>query len=183
MNFITNIFKYFGFVPVQQLRELEIENESLKVKSKLFERPETKAQYHEFEPDPDSKYTVFQQYWITYCEPDYNAWYLRKLSLHPELIKPFLLEFTIYDWKDTADFMKEVNWHWSSNKCSPSISDLQSNVLSLLHSCLDDRWSGQRVVGFTDDREVSSGGFTVSIRYDNGYKVKIDFDKSLAYEY
>lgn len=177
---LKRIFSYFGYAIIEQSKLKQLETSlvvALREHQDAFSPPKLKPEisFREFEETHGMTVegrTSWNAYWKKYYEPYYQAYYLRVLSRHPQLVQPFLISFSEFDWKGTADYMKSVNWQWSDNAISPTISDLQDCVLSLLESILTD----------FDPAEPStceSGGFKVTISVENEeWRAKIDFDKT-----
>lgn len=124
----------------------------------------------------DPKYDPWNLYWRKYYSDAHLAYYLRKLSKHPDVIKPFFEAFANFSWVGTADYMRKVKWYWARNNTSPSVLDLHECVFGLLESALVEI----EKTGITDST-VESGGFKVRVVRSQNKKtrVTIQFDKSL----
>lgn len=178
---INKILAKFGYelIKVDRLSAIEaLLAKSVKDREALFKEPKVNPpiSYNEFYESNgrmiNGRY-AWNVYWKKWYEPHYQAFYLRKLSNYPHLIKPFLLAFAEFDWVGTAEYMKSVNWCWSDNTVTPTIDDLQDTVLGLLESCISEG-------DFESGESVSSGGFEVSVsKKDEEWSVKITFDKTV----
>lgn len=183
---IKSILKFFGYIAITpeelQAKDIEIEEARNTIKNNhdfLFE-------FHAFKPEltydeycdknnlPKSRHKS-HEHWNAYWHDQYAAHHIavaiRKLSMHPELLKAFLEEFASFDWKGTAQFMKDTNWTYGGEKDSPTIERLQYAVISLAESGMNNYEN--------EKNAIQSGGFTLAISYiQNKPHCKISFQKS-----
>lgn len=153
-----------GFVPKTKLIEKTTE---LKTIRDLFETPNTKNRR------PREKNEKWSDYWTNELEPHYLSYYMRKISIHPEIMVSLIKTIIDYDWDDIANFMKETSWYWVDNKeVTPNKYELVMCVISLLESCIKE-YNGN------DASKWSSGGFSVSIV---NKEIVVGFDKTLHHE-
>lgn len=159
---IEILLNWCGFISKSQLL---IEQEKYDKKStNWFEKPEITPTRER------NKGEVWDDYWQEHYEPFYNAWYLRSISLYPEILKSLLFQIATYDWDYIVNYMKKTDWFWDDRKRTPNKEDLILTVISLTHSCIDYDFDGENHGG------VETGGFKVLIK---NKKVVISFDKSL----
>lgn len=170
---IRAILNFFGYTIISQ-SELEEKNNRISELEKTIQnnhdflfnfncfKPELK--YDEFceknnlPKERNHSHKYWNQYWDDQYAAHHIAVHLRKLSLHPKLLRAFLVEFGSYDWKSRAEFMKKVNWTYAGSKETPTIKELQHTVFSLIPEGDFDH----------PNNTIQSGGFEVTINYIDG---------------
>lgn len=173
----TKILNWFGLTTLTTYREIEdrakeyhklISDLTLAI-SEYEAKPKPVVDYLDYNSNGYTKES-FDKWYDIYCRNQYESFKIRQLSKHPHLLKAFMTEFGNFDWESIADYMKKVNWFWSDNKVSPTVSQLQGCVITLI---LEDNFD---YIG----NACSSGGFKVTLYYDEYTNpvCKIEFDKS-----
>lgn len=113
---------------------------------------------------------VFNSWYNTFRRNEYQAFKIRSLSMHPDLLNAFLLQFSSFDYEDVRKYMEEVNWFWNDGEKTPTIEELKDCVINLIP-----------LIGYENENcGVMSGGFTVKLCYKNNKAFcEILFDKNL----
>jgi hypothetical protein len=180
---IKKIFKKFGYMPIIEHKQAfdaayrnHQKSEEYIADLFNFDRFKPERTYQEFcilsGKEKHVTNTFWSEYWNKYYRPKEIATHIHKLALEPLLLREFLYQFAAFDWAGTAKFMKETKWCYQNNKTSPTISELQAAVIVILPY---DNFG-------SENNTISSGGFSVTLYYDENKPVcKIEFDKSLAY--
>jgi hypothetical protein len=182
---IKQILKFFGFTLITKEEYSQIldkvsslekkANEINTIQNNLFEfksfKPElTYKEFCEKNNLTDKPYTgkYHGKYWKDQYQAAHIGYELRRISMHPKLLQCFLQEFSKFDWVGTAEFMKKHNWCYSGDKETPTVTELQYTVISLIPN------------DFTHpDNTIMSGGFEVTLSYvDSIPQCKIFFRES-----
>lgn len=168
-KFIQLMF-LLGFVPKTKLIEKTTE---LKTIRDLFETPNTKNRR------PREENEKWSNYWTNELEPHYLSYYMRKISIHPEIMVSLIKTIIEYDWDDIANFMKETSWYWGDNReVTPNKYELVMCVILLLEACINRGGDTGKYDG-NDAYKWSSGGFSVSIV---NKEIVVEFDKTLHHD-
>jgi hypothetical protein len=135
-------------------------------------KPKSTVEYKDYKPyEHGSSFNkkLFDEWYSIYCKNQYQAYKLRQLSKHPHLLNAFMNEFGSFDWESIHLHMEENNWFWHDNSVSPTIEEMKDCVITLIP---ENRFD-------TIGNAVSSGGFTVSLYYDENCNsiCKIEFKK------
>ncbi len=196
-NILINILNFFGLTTLKDQAEtvnhlISVEKELVEkaknAEDKLYQSElkynrlfdwkllqETLITYNQYleskgiERNYDMKrhHDIFYDYWDNCLANELQALTIRKLSMNPEMLNAFLLEFIAYDFEDIEKFMKSVNWCWSDRDRTPTIDELKRAVIELVPLDFNDEKNG-----------TSSGGFKVSLYYKDGKPYcNISFDK------
>jgi hypothetical protein len=177
----TKFLSLFGLTTLSNYREIEdrakeyhklISDLTLAI-AEYEDKPKPSIEYSDYKKTKQSKSgfdsELWNEWYSIYCRNQYAAYKIRQLTKHPHLFIAFMNEFGSFDWESTYSYMKSVDWFWSKKFESPTIEELKDCVITLIP---DDNFD---YVG----NGVSSGGFTVSLYYnENGEAVcKIKFNK------
>lgn len=158
ISIINNkIFLWLGYMPIA---------DTAKIVNNIFKEPDCKPSRERGENEP------WNDYWQKEYQPHYLVYYMRNLSLYPEVLHSLIYEMAQFDWNRVHKFMEENNWYWNNRKRSPNYQELYMAVISLAHTCIKGDYAN------TGTNTVSSGGFEVTV--DKG-KVSIEFDFNLIY--
>ncbi len=158
-------------------------NKQLTANTNLYQQINNfnKSESFDFEPKVsyvEKEYKSFYEYYDLHRRNEYASRVLRKIGKeNPDLLIKFLNEFAAFDWKKVYEYMKKINWtysstEWNTEHPTPTIEHLQDAVITLIpFDGYDNRNCG-----------MQSGGWTVSayknpaITKGNPFEVKIEFN-------
>ncbi len=132
---------------------LTLEKELKDLKS-LFSRPEPSMSYDDFvlkeglENDFGTKH--WNEYWSSCYQARYISYYIRKISMNPDLLNALLLSISEFSWDECLKNYNEQNWTWNDRKRTPTKLEMIDCVVDLAYSLSN------------ETGECSSGGFTVN---------------------
>jgi hypothetical protein len=134
-------------------------------------KPKPEVEFKDFKNDVyGERYSAekFDEWYSIYQRNQYAAYKIRLLSNHPHLLIAFLNEFSSFDWEKVRSHMHKTKWFWGRKKESPTIDELKDCVITLIpENDFDNQLNA-----------ISSGGFTVSLYYDENKNAvcKINFE-------
>ena len=167
------ILNYFGYITKEAHEEIlskekKVLTDKIRSLESLFEIPTSMISNRDYllqKPE-----APWNQYWEECCADPYDAFHIRVISKDPTVLVNLISAIRDFDFKSVDETMKKLNWTWNNNTHSPTLKNMQSNVLELCHSAFVSFNSNGK------ENKVSSGGFDVSILEDK--TIKIVFLKS-----